>query len=94
MKAKGNHPGKGLSSGGSPSSHVRASELPERVVDFLVGRGSSAAGRFHTLALEGDASDRHYFRLVPEGSSGERPDSYVLMQVRGSRRVAGGSFLS
>jgi aminoglycoside/choline kinase family phosphotransferase len=90
MKAKGNHPGKGVSSGGSPSSHVRASELPERVVDFLVGRGSSAAGRFRTLALEGDASDRHYFRLVLEGSSGERPDSYVLMKLASPWKPEGG----
>ncbi len=81
MRGKGNHTGKGLPSGAWASSDIRASELPERVLDFLVGKGSSATGRIRTLPLEGDASDRRYFRLVREGSPGRQPDSCVLMKL-------------
>lgn len=81
MEGKGSRPGRGLSSGPFASSPIRDLELPKGVVDFVVKRGTSASRSICALPLEGDASDRCYFRLFPEGGGEGDADSYVLMKL-------------
>lgn len=81
MKGRGNQGGKGMRTGPLPPFRIQDSGLPERVLDFLFRRASAVSGRIRTLPLEGDASDRRYFRLVLEASAKGDPGSYVLMKL-------------
>ena len=81
MEEKGKRPGQGPISNESTPPRLEASSLPEVVVDFLIGKGSSGSGGIRTLALEGDASDRSYFRLILEGLGEKERDSYVIMKL-------------
>ena len=81
-----------MSSSPSTSVSLQSLGLPERVFDFMLRQGASGSRRICVLSLEGDASDRRYFRLLLEGSGRRRPESYVMMQLaspwkpEGSRR--------
>jgi aminoglycoside/choline kinase family phosphotransferase len=81
MEEKGKRPGKGPISVESTLPRLEASSLPEGVVDFLIEKGSSGSKGIRTLALEGDASDRSYFRLILEDSGEGEGDSYVIMKL-------------
>jgi aminoglycoside/choline kinase family phosphotransferase len=81
MEEKGKRLGKGPISEESSPPRLEAACLPEVVVDFLIEKGSSGSRGIRTLALEGDASDRSYFRLILEGSGEGERDSYVIMKL-------------
>jgi hypothetical protein len=68
-------------SGASGEARLQALGLPEKVVDFLVRKGSAGAGPVRTVLLEGDASDRTYLRMIVEADEQGAGMSYVLMQL-------------
>ena len=56
-------------------------ELPDAVLQYLAKKATSDSRRFRILALEGDASDRSYFRLAIEGSGKGGPNTFVIMKL-------------
>lgn len=60
---------------------LQALGLPERLIAFVLDRGGSGSGRVRTVTLEGDASDRRYFRLALERTGKGDMHSYVIMKL-------------